>query len=405
MSNLCSYSSDLCKQASSSAIHEVLDPLARSILNLSPPLSLTKSLKLLTHLLSLFRNVHTNEDAPNKSNIVLLPSLFMQFLKFAYGHLFQILGKSNNQNISNLHSNPKVLEKLNLLHQICDNSCYLGLQFGKISGAPIQNDDWSQLIPQIYDCIGNLQQLVSASIHVQGHWTCLVKYAEWAKEALQNEKAIRLLTVKSTSAKATAKSAWPDAQTTHNYRIDAMIKCQTNLMEMITNKEAQHSADSTAFGQLDFDPTVIKQEQAHLAKYVLISLKIIEIVLFKAIDELSTLDGGRASLSEFGPAQAVGSGAPQGIQEHLDTDIVSDSSSQDRAGRNCVSNSRFFIDYLKKYLDTMPSIRSQGNLVAYLRWLRIRFEKEQDIAETVDAILEPLIKAFEREGEHIPQQY
>ena len=123
---------------------------------------------------------------------------------------------------------------------------------------------------------------------------------------------------------------------------------------------------------MDFDPTVIKQEQAHLAKHVLIGLKIIEIVLFKAIDELSAKDGG--SHSEFGPNQ--GMGGAQGIQEHLDTDIVSDSSSQDRAGRNCISNSRFFVDYLKKYLDTMPSIRSHGNLVAYLRWVRIRFEKE-----------------------------
>lgn len=84
---------------------------------------------------------------------------------------------------------------------------------------------------------------------------------------------------------------------------------------------------------------------------------------------------------------------------------MSDSSSQDRAGRNCISNSRFFVDYLKKHLDTMPSIRSHGSLVAYLRWVRIRFEKEQGVAEAVDAILEPLIKTFEREGEHVPQQY
>ena len=79
---------------------------------------------------------------------------------------------------------------------------------------------------------------MSASIHVQGHWTCLVKYAEWAKEALQNEKSIRLLTARSTSVQATAKSAWPDAQATHNYRIDAMIKSQTNLMELVANREA-----------------------------------------------------------------------------------------------------------------------------------------------------------------------
>lgn len=143
LSNLCSYSSDLCKQASSAGIHEVLDPLTRHILNLSPPLSLTKSLKLLTHLLSLFRNVHANEDALSKSNILLQPSLFAQLLKFAYSHLFQILGKGNNQNISNLNGNQKVLEKLNLLHQICDNSCYLGLQFGKNPGAQIQNEEWS----------------------------------------------------------------------------------------------------------------------------------------------------------------------------------------------------------------------------------------------------------------------
>lgn len=65
-----------------------------------------------------------------------------------------------------------------------------------------------------------------------------MKYAEWAKEVLQSEKSIRLLTARSTSAKASAKSAWPDAQATHNYRVDAMIKRQTNLMEMVANKEA-----------------------------------------------------------------------------------------------------------------------------------------------------------------------
>lgn len=79
---------------------------------------------------------------------------------------------------------------------------------------------------------------MGASIHVQGHWTYLVKYAEWAKEALQSEKSIRLLTVRATSAKANAKSAWPDAQATHNYRVDAIIKRQTNLMEMVANREA-----------------------------------------------------------------------------------------------------------------------------------------------------------------------
>lgn len=150
---------------------------------------------------------------------------------------------------------------------------------------------------------------------------------------------------------------------------------------------------------------MIKQEKAHLAKYVLIGLKMIDIVLFKAIDELGASGGGGVSHSEFDPPQAAGNGASQGIHEHLDTDIVSDSSSQDQAGRSCVTNSRFFIDYLKKYLDTMPSISTQGNLVAYLRWLRIRFDKEQEISKAVDSILEPLIKTYEREGEQVPQEF
>lgn len=89
----------------------------------------------------------------------------------------------------------------------------------------------------------------------------------------------------------------------------------------------------------------------------------------------------------------------------MDTDIVSDSSSQDQAGRNCVQNARFFINYLKKYVDPMPSIRNQGSLIGFLKWIRIRFAKEHNILESIGGILDPVVKIFSQEGEQIPPQY
>lgn len=91
------------------------------------------------------------------------------------------------------------------------------------------------------------------------------------------------------------------------------------------------------------------------------------------------------------------------IQEHLDTDIVSDSSS-DQEGRNKVQNSRFFVDYVKRSLNTMPEATTHGgNLISLLRWVKSRFDKEQDIQVTIGAMIDPMIKTFENEGEHIPQ--
>lgn len=51
----------------------------------------------------------------------------------------------------------------------------------------------------------------------------------------------------------------------------------------------------------------------------------------------------------------------------------------------------------------MPeAIQHGGNLISLLRWLKPRFEKEQDIQVTINAMIEPIIKTFENEGEHIP---
>ena len=211
------------------------------------------------------------------------------------------------------------------------------------------------------------------------------------------EKSVRLLVLRVA-----------DSQVSHNQRFDNLFKILISVIEASESKRAQMNSGPGAFGLLDADASASKQEQALLAKYVLTNLKILEVVLFKGIDELCTLEGaGHASSShaEPGPTVMVGSGAPQGIYEHLDTDIVSDSSSQDQAGRNCVQNARFFINYLKKYVDPMPSIRNQGSLIGFLKWIRIRFAKEHNILESIGGILDPVVKIFSQEGEQIPPQY
>lgn len=214
-------------------------------------------------------------------------------MKFSYSHLHQILGKSNPQNnYPNSSSNPKVFEKINLLHQICNQTLHLGLL--EQSQSEFRSFQLSaEVSKQVLDNIIGLLALVGMTGHVEGHPSLHVKYAEWLRDALGRQKSIRHIMVK------------VEDGLQFNLRINSTISILVNQIDTFESKKMQGLH------------LPAEDQQSHL-KYILTNIKVLNIILFRGIDELST------HVDQAKPAN------PQATDydEHLDTDIVSDSSYQ-----------------------------------------------------------------------------